>query len=626
MNSFAPALRIYAAALVLLATAISVTSQQSTGILKGSVIDQLGALVVGANIVVKDGKNSERTTTSDNDGKYEVKALAPGRYDLTITAPGFNTLEEKNVEVRAGKTSTLNAELQIGMIEQTVVIDNHGVSTDADRNADAIVLREKELAALPDDPEALASALQAMAGPGSGQAGGAQVKVDGFSNGQIPPKETIREVRVNQNPYSAENEYPGWGGIEIFTQPGADKFHGSGNFNFTDESLNSRNPYAKVRAPYQLRQFGASLTGPLVKKRDSFTFYINRYQNFTNAIINATLLEPITLTPFLFNQTIVTPGESFNFGFRNDLKINKKHTLVANYSYGRGSQDPQGIGGYSLPTRAYRTNNSYHQLQITETALINEKMINETRIQLIHNISRQTAKNDLPALNVTESFFGGGSQVGQASNRQDRAEVQNFTSWTAGHHFVKVGGRMRYVNIRSISPFNFVGSYTFSGGTGPTLDSNANLVPGAPLMQLSSLERYRRTLLFQRQTLAPTQIRLLGGGATQFAIAGGNPEAGVSQTDVSFYAQDDWKLRSNLTISPGLRYENQTNINSNFNLAPRLGFAWSPRFGHAKAQPVVGKTLDAKAVEAKATNAKPADTKPVDTKTETKATDTKAAD
>src|SRR5206468_13050932 len=152
---------------------------------------------------------------------------------------------------------------------QTVTVDNKGVSTDADRNADAIVLREKELQALPDDPEALSAALQAMAGPMAGP-NGAQVKVDGFSNGQMPPKETIREVRVNQNPYSAENEYPGWGGIEIFTQPGSDKLHGGGNFSFNDESLNSRNPFAPVRAPFQQRSFNASLSGPIMPKRASF--------------------------------------------------------------------------------------------------------------------------------------------------------------------------------------------------------------------------------------------------------------------------------------------------------------------------------------------------------------------
>src|SRR5204863_7527661 len=216
---------------------------------------------------------------------------------------------------------------------------------------------------------------------------------------------------------------------------------------------------------------------------------------------------------------------------------------------------------------------------ITETALINEKTINETRIQLSHSLLQQQTKNDLPGLFVSESFSGGGSQIGTGSNREDRAEIQNFTSWTAGHHFLKFGGRMRYVNTKSVSPYNFVGGYTFSGGTGPTLDANNQIVAGAPLIQLTSLERYRRTLLFQRQNLSPSQIRLLGGGATQFSIAGGNPEAGVVQTDIGFYIQDEWKVRPNFTLSPGVRYENQTNIDSDFNLAPRIGFALSPTFG-----------------------------------------------
>src|SRR6185503_1962295 len=110
-------------------------------------------------------------------------------------------------------------------------------------------------------------------------------------------------------------------------------------------------------------------------------------------------------------------------------------------------------------------------------------------------------------------------------------------------------------------------------------------------LALSSLERYRRTLAFQRAGFTAEQIRLLGGGPTQFSIAGGNPEAKVDQSDIGFYIQDDWKLRQHLTISPGLRYENQNNINSNLNFAPRIGFAWSPMFGGKKnsAPPVIAK-------------------------------------
>ena len=458
MNGCIPKLpvKLSARIFLLLALAANALAQQPGGTIKGTVTDQLGSLVINAIVVARDASGADKTTTTNSTGTYEFRSLPPGRYDLKVTAPGFNVLEEKNVEVRSGKTLALDLQLTIGTLEQTVTIDNKGVSTDADRNADAMILRERELEALPNEPEALAAALRAMAGPTQGE-NGPQVKVDGFSNGQIPPKEAIREVRINQNPYSAENEYPGWGGIEIYTQPGSDKFHGGASFNFNDESLNSRNPFTLVRAPYQLRFFSGNLTGPLVKKRASFAFYLNRYEGDSNAIINATILDSATLKPVIFNQTLVTPIVRTNFSVRGDLKVNKRHTLVGNYEFADSSQNPQGIGGFSLPSRAYHSQSEYHTLQLTETAVINEKTINETRLQLNHSIYRQIANSTLPALNVFDSFFGGGSQVGNASNTTDRAELQNFTSWQTGYHFIKVGGRFRYVRIRSISPSNFGG-------------------------------------------------------------------------------------------------------------------------------------------------------------------------
>src|SRR2546425_12792525 len=259
MNSFASLRKFPLCSLLLLAAAFNVISQQTTGSIRGTITDQFGGLIVTATLVAKDGKGATRTAATDTNGNYEFWALPSGSYDLTITASGFNALEEKNVDVKLGKTVTLNLQLTVGSVEQTVTIDNKSVSTDADRNADAMILRERELETLPNEPEALAAALRAMAGPTQGE-NGPQVKVDGFSNGQIPPKEAIREVRINQNPYSAENEYPGWGGIEIYTQPGSDKFHGGGGFYFKYEKLKFRDPLPPVGAPHQLRLFSGDLT------------------------------------------------------------------------------------------------------------------------------------------------------------------------------------------------------------------------------------------------------------------------------------------------------------------------------------------------------------------------------
>ena len=571
----------------------TVSAQQATGSLKGTVTDQLGSLVVGAKATLKNSRGAIVSATANSSGVYEFRRVAPGTYELLVIAPGFNVYQQKEVEIRARETTIADAQLTIALEDQQVTVDDRNISTDSDNNANAIVLRGRELEALPNDPQALASALQALAGPPDQESGGTQIKVDGFSDGQIPPKEAIREVRINNNPFSAENDFPGFSGIEIFTQPGSEKWHGAFSYDFNDESLNSRNPFTTVRAPYQQRAFNLNLSGPIVAKRASFSAYFGRWVSDRNSTVNATTLDLVTLKPVVINQTFVTPDANIYGNGRLDFKINKIHTVVGRFNFSKADQDLQGIGGFALPTRAYRGRRSNFVVQMTETALLNERTVNETRFQYIRNRFNQTSVLDAFALNVSESFSGGGSQVGSSANAQNRMELTNFTSWTRGNHFLKVGARVRHIDIDSISPGNFGGTYTFAGGLGPRLDENDQIIPGPggqpQIIDLSSLERYRRTLAFSRAGLSPTAIRLLGGGATQFSIAGGDPHAGVSQIDAAFYIQDEWKLRPNFTISPGLRYENQNNIDSNNNFAPRIAFAWSPVFGRKKAAPVAPK-------------------------------------
>src|SRR5581483_6055022 len=128
------------------------------------------------------------------------------------------------------------------------------VSTEASSNASAVVLRGDDLQALSDDPEDLATDLQALAGPSAGPSGGS-IFVDGFSGGELPSKQSIREVRVNQNPFSPEYDKLGYGRVEIFTKPGADRFRGTMDYNFAHDVWNSRNPYSTQKAPLLLNEF-----------------------------------------------------------------------------------------------------------------------------------------------------------------------------------------------------------------------------------------------------------------------------------------------------------------------------------------------------------------------------------
>src|SRR5205807_1800782 len=184
----------------------------------------------------------------------------------------------------------LNLQLKVAATAQQVTVrENAGpaVSADPSNSASALVLRGDDLQALSDDPDDLAADLQALAGPSAGPNGG-QIFIDGFTGGRLPPKESIREVRINQNPFSAEYDRLGFGRIEILTKPGTDKYRGQTYFDFSDAAFNSRNPYASGKPAFQQRMYGGNVSGPITK-RSSFFFDFDRREIDNNAIINATI-------------------------------------------------------------------------------------------------------------------------------------------------------------------------------------------------------------------------------------------------------------------------------------------------------------------------------------------------
>jgi hypothetical protein len=566
--------RSFTTVLFCLLLAIPVLAQQKVGSIRGQISDPLGALVVGASVTLTAADGTQKTTTSANDGSYTFTNLQPGKYSIKVSAPGFSPYENTELAVTAGARTTHDARLAVGVENQVVnVTEEPALNTDPGNNADALVLKGQDIDVLPDDPDALASAVQAMAGPSAGQNGG-QIYVDGFTGGRMPPKESIREVRVNQNPFNAENSGIGFGRVDIFTKPGMEKLRGSTFFNFGDESLNSRNPFAPTRTPFQIRYYGGSLSGPVIAKKASFFVDFSQRVTDDNAIINATVLNA-SLVPTPFNTALLVPNKNISISPRFDYQLGTNHTFILRYSYNHSNAENIGASDFSLPQRAYNRANTQQTVQLTETAIISPVMMNETRIQYIRNRSQQNGNNTIPTITVQDSFISGGSQIGLAHNNDDRWEVQNYTTWTKGRHVLRFGGRIGRIRITDFSPQNFGGSYTFSGGDAPLLDANNNIVMvnGQPVItSISSLERYRRTLLFQNRP----DMRDLGGGVTQFSIAGGNPEAKVSQIDMGAFVQDEWRMRPNFSLTMGLRYETQSNISSNLNFAPRLFFAWAP--------------------------------------------------
>lgn len=526
---------------------------QQQGSVTGQVQDELGAAVVGATVTVVNPEGRVRTVTSGQRGEFTVNGLTPGIYTVRVAIPNFAIYENNEVEIKAGQRTELTVPLTVEGVQEQVDVDTtNQVSTDPNANLSATVLKGEDLEALPDDPDELEAALQALAGPSAGPNGG-QIYIDGFTGGRLPPREAIREIRINQNPFSAEFDRLGFGRIEILTRPGADKFRGSAFMNFNDSRFNSRNPFALNRAPGQTRFFGGNISGPVQKGKSSFFVDINNRDIDANTIINAQVLDG-NLNVVPFQQDVQVPTRRFSISPRFDYQINDNNTLQLRYSYTNAKSENQGLGNLTLPSRAFETTYTENEFRLTETMIINPTTINETRFEIDFENREQVGDNSIPTVNVGSAFVGGGAQIGLSFSKETSWELQNYTTTSLGknsEHAIKFGVRLRGITLRDRSENNFGGSFSFIN-----LDSYRNAILGNDF-------------------------------PTSFSLTTGNPEQKVSQTDVGLFITDDWRISPGFTMSFGLRYENQTNIKDSLNFAPRISFAWSPGAGGARAPKTV---------------------------------------
>src|SRR6202049_1195167 len=269
--------RCFVVVFFLFLSVIAVVAQAASGSLRGQVADPSGAAISGASVILTPVTGSPIVVQSNDQGMYEFKSLPAGKYILTVAASGFTLYENDNVVV-ADQPLRLNVAMTIEVEQQKIQVSDTTPTIDVNpsNNAGAIVISGKELEALPDDPDELQADLQALAGPSAGPSGG-QMYIDGFTGGQLPPKSSIREIRINQNPFSSEYDKLGYGRIEIFTKPGTDKYHGQFSVEGNSSAMNSRNPFLGTAAqqPYDSVIYMGNIGGSINKKA-SFFFNVPR--------------------------------------------------------------------------------------------------------------------------------------------------------------------------------------------------------------------------------------------------------------------------------------------------------------------------------------------------------------
>ena len=551
-------------------------AQSKTAEVFVSVKDQFGDTISGAEIVLSKSGEAEKRVNTNQIGIAQFFSLIGGDYRISVSAAGFQEYKSENVTIKANETRNLEVVLEVASVESNVEI---GADDDADpeRSGVTTTLNEKEIRVLPDDQRELERAIRTIGESIAGEE--LPITVNGVQGAQIPPKEAIQQIRINQNVFSAQYDGPFGGGIEIFTRANVDKFKGYASFNFADSRLNAADPFLGGRVPYQSRSYFFSLSGPLLGKKANFFAYGSHSESDLSAVINAVVLDA-NLQAIEFKQSFAAPSRSENFYLTINADPTKKHKLYLSYNFGISRGKGQNVGGFSLPTRANDNRSQSHYLQFSDTYLINANIVNQTRLLTSYFSNNSFGGSEEAAINVLDAFFGGGSQQNN-SNKNFRFDVANETTWQMGKYAFGFGGRFRGERISQNSTANFGGTYTFGGRLAPVLDANNNPVTnGAGTVQttqINSLESYRRTLLFQRMGFSNQRIRELGGGANQLTISGGNPEIKAAQYDVGFYVQNSYKISETVAASFGARYENQTNISSSRNIAPRFGIIWSPK-------------------------------------------------
>ncbi|HEX8710406.1 MAG TPA: carboxypeptidase regulatory-like domain-containing protein [Terracidiphilus sp.] len=554
--------------------------QAAPASVRGHVADPSGARIPGATVTVTNALGVPvKSAVANETGEYSISGLAPGSYIVEASRSGFALYTSVTFRLEAGQTKIVEVKMTLPIAQQEVNVSSDSddsVSTEAGANANAIVLKGKDLDALSDDPDELSDELTALAGPAAGPNGG-QIYIDGFTGGELPPKSAIRQIVINQNPFSAQFSRLGYGRIEILTKPGSDKLHGRVFAMGNDGGINAGNPFVPTLPSYYSYMLNGTVSGPLSKWASYFFSIQRRVNQNVNvySIANGPLFDPTTnlysvATGSTVHGTVFSPGSHMEISPRLDMQLGQKNTLTLRYQFFRMNSNNNLQGNTSLGSQATSSTRTENSVQADDTQIINDHLVNETRAEYRLETSSGNPASTAPQFGVAGIFSGGGSGTQYSNDRTVHLELQNFTTLSAGKHAIKFGTWMRDNREADSGNSGFNGSFVFPSisafistwnGTQQGLSFDQLPQSGCPTDQNPN----------QTGSCLPIKLSYTTG-PTAFR---GN------LYDAALFYQDDWKINPFLTISLGLRWESQNHVSDHSDWAPRFAFAYALD-GHGK--------------------------------------------
>jgi Carboxypeptidase regulatory-like domain len=519
-------------ALVLLAlvTAVPVHAQSpQTGTLKVTVVDPSSAVVNGATVTVAGAEDATGGVTiaparTSDGGVATIPNLKPGRYTVQAEFPGFETRVLADVRIRPGENKQV-AVLQIPKVEQSVTVAEDRQRTAADPRATfGTTLTREQIEALSDDPQTLQRQLQEMAGPG------AVIRVDGFEGSPLPAKAQIRSIRISRDQFAAEFHTAGGVSIEIITQPGLGPLRYNTNIVSRGGRLSARSPFVPEKGPENNTRYGFGVGGGLIKNKSSFNvnvFGSDAYEtpNLNAALPSGTIAQTLPLR--VLRDQLFVNGQM-------DYALTLDQTLRFGYNLTRFTNDNLGVGGYDGPDRAYSNENMQHNIRVQHYGPIGRRMFSRSRFQLFLADSDTHSATDAPTLRVNDAFTAGGAQLSGGDHAR-RFNVASDLDYVRGRQSIRTGLNLDGAIVHSDSASNFLGTYTFD-----------------------SLDAYT------------------AGEPSNYTKRTGDPRLSYRVFQGAFYVQDDIRPAKSLTISAGVRYEIQSNVDDTLNLGPRVGVTWAP--------------------------------------------------
>lgn len=564
--------RTWLASLALVLASSAVAAQTTGATLQGTIADDQGGVLPGASITITNTETGwTRELVSDDRGWYRAPALPPGPYEIRVSLAGFVEYVRSGLVLTLGQEATVNHTLKLATVAETITVTGEAPLVETTSNELTKTITRTELDTLPLAGRNFANLAAmspgvAMVGNGnnnvlaSGQTNRSNsFLIDGASNDDTTVAtqrggfslEAVREFAVIANQFNAEYGMASGAIVSVITRSGTNDVQGRVFLFHRDDSFDAQDPFSKAqgsgRAPFSQQRFGGFLGGPLIRDRfHYFGSYEGQRERSTQVITS------VLVPPDQREEPATDDGQQYFL--KTDYRFNNATSLSTRYRADKRSSTGNGIGGLNTRERGSNSDTLDQDVVSALTSVLSSNMLHEVRFQFARRSSFTNtdgySRDGDPQINRPSGNFGKAQNLPQGRDENRYQIVDNFT-YTRGSHDFKFGADISLIRADSFFPRNRDGNFTFT-------------------------------------TDRPFDPADLSTYPVQYVVATLDPTVELPNDLFSFFAQDQWRPRTNLTFNIGIRYDRERGFrkivdvpDDGNNFQPRVGVVWDP-FGDGR--------------------------------------------